>query len=47
VMHPLAGRPMVCHLLDTVSTLAPERVVVVVGPGMEAVAKAVALGLLD
>lgn len=42
VMHPVAGRPMVLHLLDTVSGLAPEKVVVVVGPGMEMVEKAVA-----
>jgi len=42
VMHPLAGRPMILHLLDTVSALAPERVAVVVGPGMAAVEQAVA-----
>ncbi len=42
VMHPLAGRPMINHLLDTVQALAPERVTVVVGPGMDQVARAVA-----
>jgi len=42
VMHPLAGRPMVAHLLETVGALAPARVAVVVGPGMDAVAAAVA-----
>jgi bifunctional UDP-N-acetylglucosamine pyrophosphorylase/glucosamine-1-phosphate N-acetyltransferase len=42
VMHPLAGRPMVQHLMDTVSGLAPDKVVVVVGPGMDQVAAAVA-----
>ncbi|MGE5475309.1 MAG: bifunctional UDP-N-acetylglucosamine diphosphorylase/glucosamine-1-phosphate N-acetyltransferase GlmU [Bacteroidales bacterium] len=42
VMHPLAGRPMVQHLMDTVSGLNPDRVVVVVGPGMDVVADAVA-----
>jgi bifunctional UDP-N-acetylglucosamine pyrophosphorylase/glucosamine-1-phosphate N-acetyltransferase len=42
VMHPLAGRPMVQHLMDTVSGLNPDRVVVVVGPGMDVVANAVA-----
>jgi bifunctional UDP-N-acetylglucosamine pyrophosphorylase/glucosamine-1-phosphate N-acetyltransferase len=42
VLHPLAGRPMIKHLLDTVSAMAPAKVVVVVGPGMEAVAAAVA-----
>lgn len=42
VMHPVAGRPMISHLLDTVSALQPERVVVVIGPGMDVVAAAVA-----
>jgi len=42
VMHPLAGRPMVAHLLATVAALAPQRAVVVVGPGMDTVARAVA-----
>ncbi|MBC7952707.1 MAG: bifunctional UDP-N-acetylglucosamine diphosphorylase/glucosamine-1-phosphate N-acetyltransferase GlmU [Rhodospirillaceae bacterium] len=42
VMHPLAGRPMVSHLMDTISGLNPDKVVVVVGPGMDQVAAAVA-----
>lgn len=42
VMHRLADRPMINHLLDTVGALAPERVVAVIGPGMEQVAAAVA-----
>jgi bifunctional UDP-N-acetylglucosamine pyrophosphorylase/glucosamine-1-phosphate N-acetyltransferase len=42
VLHPLAGRPMINHLLATVEALEPERVAVVVGPGMDAVAQAVA-----
>ena len=42
VMHPLAGRPMVAHLMATVDRLAPDRVIVVVGPGMEAVTNVVA-----
>lgn len=42
VLHPLAGRPMINHLLDTVARLTPERIVVVVGPEGEAVAQAVA-----
>ena len=42
VMHPLAGRPMILHLMDTVAELNPERVVVVVGPGMESLSAAVA-----
>lgn len=42
VMHAVAGRPMISHLLDTVSTLAPEKVVVVVGPDMDLVTETVA-----
>ncbi|HSV28797.1 MAG TPA: bifunctional UDP-N-acetylglucosamine diphosphorylase/glucosamine-1-phosphate N-acetyltransferase GlmU [Candidatus Omnitrophota bacterium] len=41
VMHPLAGRPMVQHLMDTIGGLKPEKVVVVIGPGMDQVAQAV------
>ena len=33
VLHPLAGRPMIRHLLDSVAAIRPERVVVVVSPG--------------
>ncbi len=42
VLHPLAGRSMVGHVLDAVAQLDPVRVAVVVGPGMENVAAAVA-----
>jgi len=42
VMHAVAGRPMIAHLLDTVSELAPQKVVVVVGPDMDSVTEAVA-----
>ncbi len=42
VLQPLAGRPMIAHFLDTARVLGPERVVVVVGPGMDAVADAAA-----
>lgn len=38
----LAGWPIIGHVLATVGALGPARTVVVVGPGMEAVAKAVA-----
>lgn len=41
-LQPLAGRPMIEHLLEAVRGLEPERLVVVVGPEMEAVAKVVA-----
>lgn len=42
VLHPIAGRPMLMHLLASVAELAPERQVVVVGAGREQVEKAVA-----
>jgi bifunctional UDP-N-acetylglucosamine pyrophosphorylase/glucosamine-1-phosphate N-acetyltransferase len=31
VLHPIAGRPMIEHLLESVATLEPERTVIVVG----------------
>ena len=36
-LHPIAGRPMIDHLMETLAGLKPARTVVVVGPGMEAV----------
>jgi len=42
VMHALAGRPMVLHLLDMVRSLDAAQSVVVTGPGMEEIAAAVA-----
>ena len=42
VLHPIAGRPMLLHLLASVEALGPERGVVVVGAGREQVAAAVA-----
>jgi bifunctional UDP-N-acetylglucosamine pyrophosphorylase/glucosamine-1-phosphate N-acetyltransferase len=47
-MHALAGRPMVGHVVAALAPLAPDRVVVVVGPGMDevvAAARAAAPGL--
>ena len=41
VLHKVAGRPMIGHVLATVRALDPDHVVVVVGPGMEDVAAAV------
>jgi bifunctional UDP-N-acetylglucosamine pyrophosphorylase/glucosamine-1-phosphate N-acetyltransferase len=41
VLHPIAGRPMLLHLLASVDALAPERVVVVTGAGREQVEAAV------
>ncbi|MSO85887.1 MAG: bifunctional UDP-N-acetylglucosamine diphosphorylase/glucosamine-1-phosphate N-acetyltransferase GlmU [Rhodospirillales bacterium] len=34
VLHPLAGRPMIAHLMASVARLGPDRVVAVVGRGM-------------
>jgi bifunctional UDP-N-acetylglucosamine pyrophosphorylase/glucosamine-1-phosphate N-acetyltransferase len=42
VLHSIAGRSMVGHVLDTVSGLDPAQVAVVIGPDMEEVAEAVA-----
>ncbi|MBY9061768.1 bifunctional UDP-N-acetylglucosamine diphosphorylase/glucosamine-1-phosphate N-acetyltransferase GlmU [Sphingomonas yunnanensis] len=42
VLHPIAGRPMLLHLLASAAMLAPERTVVVVGAGREQVEAAVA-----
>src|SRR5512143_1367676 len=41
-LHPLAGKPLVLHALDTVRTLAPRALVVVVGHGGEEVRAALA-----
>ena len=37
VLHPIAGKPMLLHLLDTVAALAPAREIVVVGTGRDQV----------
>ena len=42
VLHHLAGRPMLSHVLAAAEQLDPEKICVVVGPGMEAVAEAAA-----
>ncbi len=41
VLHPIAGRPMLLHLIDSVKALGAEREVVVVGAGREQVESAV------
>jgi bifunctional UDP-N-acetylglucosamine pyrophosphorylase/glucosamine-1-phosphate N-acetyltransferase len=41
VMHAVANRPMVLHVLDTVEAIGAERAVVVIGPDMPEVGKAV------
>lgn len=40
VMHRLANRPLIQHVLGAVSPLEPERTIVVLAPGMDSVAKA-------
>ncbi len=41
VLHPIAGKPMLHHLLDTVSGLGAARIVVVVGALREQIEKSV------
>jgi bifunctional UDP-N-acetylglucosamine pyrophosphorylase/glucosamine-1-phosphate N-acetyltransferase len=42
VLHPLAGRPLLAHVLDTARALAPARICVVYGHGGERVSNALA-----
>jgi bifunctional UDP-N-acetylglucosamine pyrophosphorylase/glucosamine-1-phosphate N-acetyltransferase len=42
VLHEIAGRPMIAHVLAALEPLAPAETVVVIGQGQDAVAKAVA-----
>jgi bifunctional UDP-N-acetylglucosamine pyrophosphorylase/glucosamine-1-phosphate N-acetyltransferase len=42
VIHPLAGRPLAEHALRAIRMLGPERIVVIVGHGAEAVQQALA-----
>ncbi len=42
VLHEVAGRPMIGHILATLDALAFDRKIVVIGKGMDAVAAAVA-----
>lgn len=44
VLHPLAGRPLLAHVLDTARRLEPERLCVVVGHGAQQVRDSVADG---
>src|SRR3546814_8936271 len=41
VLHPVAGRPMLLHLLASVETLTPAKKIVVVGAGRDQVEAAV------
>src|ERR1051325_8771363 len=42
ILHPLAGRPLLSHVLDTARALAPRRIIVVHGNGAEQVRTAFA-----
>lgn len=42
VLHPLAGKPMLAHVVDNARQLSPDRIVVVVGHGADRVQKAFA-----
>ncbi|HLS55155.1 MAG TPA: bifunctional UDP-N-acetylglucosamine diphosphorylase/glucosamine-1-phosphate N-acetyltransferase GlmU, partial [Zeimonas sp.] len=42
VLHPLAGRPLLAHVVDCARSLAPRRIVVVYGHGGDTVPKAIA-----
>ena len=42
VLHEIAGWPMIRHVTEALQPLDPAEIVVVIGPGMEAVARAVA-----
>src|SRR5690606_42129026 len=42
VLHPLAGKPMLAHVLDNARKLGPDRIVVVVGHGADLVKQAFA-----
>ncbi len=41
VLHGLAGRAMILHLLDNLAAIKPEKAILVLGPEMEAVSEAV------
>jgi bifunctional UDP-N-acetylglucosamine pyrophosphorylase/glucosamine-1-phosphate N-acetyltransferase len=41
VLHPIAGRPMIGHVLELVDSLMPTRTVVVIGPNMDKIEPAV------
>ncbi|MBN8478788.1 MAG: NTP transferase domain-containing protein, partial [Burkholderiales bacterium] len=42
VLHPIAGRPMLAHVLDAARALSPEAIAVVVGHGGDEVERALA-----
>ncbi len=47
VLHPLAGRPLLAHVLDTARSLSPRKIVVVHGHGAEKVREAFSKEKID
>jgi bifunctional UDP-N-acetylglucosamine pyrophosphorylase/glucosamine-1-phosphate N-acetyltransferase len=44
VMHKLAGKPLITHVISALAPLAPEKIVVIAAPGMETVKEAAKAG---
>ena len=42
VLHPIAGRPMIAYVIEALEKLSIDKIIVVVGPKMDAVVEAVA-----
>lgn len=42
VLHPIAGLPMISHIIKSAESLSPKKIIVVLAPGMDDVAAAVA-----
>ena len=42
VMHPIAGKPMIKHIIETAESLQPKKIIVVLAPAMDDVAAEVA-----
>jgi bifunctional UDP-N-acetylglucosamine pyrophosphorylase / glucosamine-1-phosphate N-acetyltransferase len=47
VLHVLAGRPLLAHVIETAKSLSPERIVIVYGHGGETVREAIADGAVE
>ena len=41
VLHPLAGKPLLAHVLDSAAALTPQKICVIYGHGGEAVPQAI------
>ena len=47
VLHPIAGRAMILQLLDSLTGINPNRIILVIGPNMELVSETVAAAGYD